>query len=194
MPIKNLSAGPVINGLLLELGGSCVFLGICSPSKMEGAGKCQCAGWSPFLRLSLALRPQRRGHRESGKQRGKPPSQFWAFLPRVPASPLPALQSSLQQLRGQSEGGHPGPCDVPSSRLVEGHPAKIRQRAKPEGGSADEARSWSRIRLAASFLPPLLPALLGLRHGAQDLIRVSLFKCPNPCKGLVSGRVHFAQY
>lgn len=33
-----------------------------------------------------------------------------------------------------------------------------------------------------------------LRNRAQDLIWVSLFKCPNPCKGLVSGCVHFAQY
>lgn len=34
----------------------------------------------------------------------------------------------------------------------------------------------------------------GLRMPAQDLSWVSLFKCPNPCKGLVSGCVHFAQY
>lgn len=34
----------------------------------------------------------------------------------------------------------------------------------------------------------------GLRNPAQDLMWVSLFKCPNPCKGLVSSCVHFAQY
>lgn len=138
--------------------------------------------------------PLGRGRREPGKQRGGPRPQFSVFLPRVPAGPLPTRRSGWQQLHVQSRGGSPRPLRRALSR-ASGCPPSPNQTKRSRGGVPDTAP-----RLLLTFVYKhsffLLCYLLfsRLRNRAQDLIWVSLFKCPNPCKGLVSGCVHFAQY
>lgn len=179
MPIKRLSASSVMNGWLLELGGSCVFLGGHPPSETEGAGKCQCASWSPFLRFSLAvLCPQPRGHIERGKQRGGPPSQFWVSLPRVPTTPLPTLHSSLQQLQGRAKGGTQVPVLCPHRGFQWATQPKPDKEKRRKAGALTKLSAAPRTRLSTCFLPPSLPALLWAKTRSSRPDRGITFQMP----------------
>lgn len=100
------------------------------------------------------LCPRPRGHREPGEQRGKPPSQLWAFLPRLPAIPLPSSPSCLQQPQGRSEGG----IQVPEMRPWPGswQPTQLQSdkgRSRKEGALTKPLAAFISI-YQHSFFPP----------------------------------------
>lgn len=179
-----------------------VFAGGCSPAELGGAGKHPTSGrpqegaaQSGGVFHGAPFRgPLGRGRRGSGKQRGEPLSQPSAFLPSVPASPLPTRRSGRQRPHVQSRGESPRPL---RRALIQasGCPPNRNQTKRSRGGCSDVAPWLLFVRVyKQSFFLLCYLLFSRLRNIAQDLIWVSLFKCPNPCKGLVSGCVHFAQY
>lgn len=113
---------------------------------------------------------------------------------RQAESPLPTRRSGRQRPHVQSRGGSPGPL---RRALIQasGCPPNRNQTKRSRGGRSDVAPWLLFVRVyKQSFFLLCYLLFSRLRNIAQDLIWVSLFKCPNPCKGLVSGCVHFAQY
>lgn len=97
-------------------------------------------------------------------------------------------------VQGQSEGGTQDPemRPWPGSRRPT-QPPPDKGRSRKEGALTKPSAAFIPIYQRSFFLLCCLP-FSGPRHVAQGLIWVSLFKCPNPCQGLVSSCVHFALY
>lgn len=129
------------------------------------------------------------------RQREEPPPPFCVLAQSHgnPSSHSPLQSPAAQSPEPRGETHRPMTCLSPGFWLpTQPKPDKGLRR---KVGSSD-AVHWLLLIFLYKHSFFLLCYLLfsGLRNVAQDLIGVSLFKCPNPCKGLVSGCVHFAQY
>lgn len=177
---------------------------------MEGSGKCETSRWPqegtaqsgsvlgrcPFLRLSPALlcpRLKRSQRLRRNKEAHHPNSQhFYRESPQA-LFPLDILVFSSSKSRAKGEPHLPGMHHSPGFWLST-QPKSDKEIRRKVGNS--DAVHWLPLIFVYKHSFFLLCCLLfsGLRNIAPDLIWVSLFKCPNPCKGLVSSCVHFAQY
>lgn len=154
----------------------------------RGCSGWRCVPWSPLPRSSRKRPPRTR---ETKRGTTTPVLGVSATRPGRPAphSTLGPAAAPRAEQRGKPTS--PPARPEPGFGLpTQPKPDKEKQRGVPDAAP----RLLLTLVYKHSFFLLCYLLFSRLRNRAQDLIWVSLFKCPNPCKGLVSGCVHFAQY